>query len=390
MTANGGATTWRDARSEPNYHLSSSTPPGRIYSDPAILDQELDQFFYRTWLCVGREDQIPGKGDFFTRRIGRESILFTRDGAGKVHGFYNVCRHRGTPVVSEAEGKGAHSFVCPYHSWTYGVDGRLTGAPHTKGLEGFDRANYGLWPVRVDTWGGFLWANLEPEGRSLREELGAFFGKFGRFPLADLKLGARKVYEVEANWKLIVENYSECYHCAPIHPQLNRLTPYLSGENDAYFLEKGGRSNFSGGYMEFAKDYTSMTRDGYTKRPLIPGMTADDRKRVYYYVVFPNLLFSLHPDYLMIHRNWPVAPSHSIEENEFYFTAEAMARPDFDPSDAVDFWDETNQQDWKVCELAQVGTASRAWRGGRYSEQETLVCDFDRFVTEELDRGAKK
>ena len=371
---------------EPTFHLSSTTPEGRIYSDPSVLARELELFYYRHWLCIGREDELPGKGDFVTRPVGTESILFTRDGHGKIHGFYNVCRHRGTPVVLEREGKGAHSFVCPYHSWTYAIDGRLTGAPHTKALENFDKANYGLWPVRVETWGGFFWANLEPEGRSLTADLGDFFARFSRFPLAELKLGARKTYQVEANWKLIVENYSECYHCAPIHPQLNRLTPYLSGDNDAYFHEKDRRSLFSGGFMEFAKDYTSMTRDGYTKRPLIPGMNEVDRKRVYYYVVFPNLLFSLHPDYLMIHRNWPVSPTRSVEENEFYFTREAVESKEFDPSDAVEFWDQTNQQDWKVCELAQVGTQSRAWRGGRYSEQETLVCDFDKFVTEELDR----
>jgi Rieske 2Fe-2S family protein len=115
-------------------------------------------------------------------------------------------------------------------------------------------------------------------------------------------------------------------------------------------------------------------------------MTAEDRKRVYYYVVFPNMFFSLHPDYLMIHRSWPVSPSHSRVENEFYFTPEAMAAPGFDPSDAVDLWDEINLQDWTVCALAQQGVASRAWRGGRYSEQETLTADFDQYVTEELAR----
>jgi Rieske 2Fe-2S family protein len=169
-------------------------------------------------------------------------------------------------------------------------------------------------------------------------------------------------YEVEANWKVLVENFSECYHCAPVHPSLNRLTPYLSGDNDARFSDQGTHSLFSGGFMEFAQDFQSMTRTGYTNRPLVPGMTPTDRRRVYYYVVFPNLFFSLHPDYLMIHRGWPVSPSHSRIENEFYFTAEAMAAPGFDPSDAAGLWDEINRQDWAVCELAQEGMGSRAWR----------------------------
>ena len=366
---------------------SSRTPDGQIYWDPKILATELNRFFYRNWLCVGRQEQVPAKGDFITRQIGRESILLVRGSDGRVRGFYNLCRHRGTRVVLEAEGKGAHSFICPYHAWSYNLDGQLIGALHMKGQTDFDRKEYGLHPIRVDTWGGFLWVNLEPTGPGLRESLGPFFARFDRFPLADLRLGGHQEYEVEANWKILVENFSECYHCAPVHPSLNRLTPYLSGDNDASFMDPKGRSLFSGGYMQFAKDYQSMTRSGYTKRPLVPGMTAEDKKRVYYYVVFPNMFFSLHPDYLMVHRSWPTSPSHSRIENEFYFTPEAIAAKDFDPRDAIDLWNEINLQDWAVCALAQEGTGSRAWNGGRYSDQEELVRDFDAFVTQELARA---
>jgi glycine betaine catabolism A len=359
-----------------------------VYWDPEILATELDRFFYRNWLCVGREEQLASKGDFITRQVGRESILLVRGSGGQVRGFYNLCRHRGTRVVLEAEGKGAHSFICPYHAWSYNLDGQLIGALHMQGQADFDRSEYGLHPIRVDSWGGFLWVNLEPKGPSLRESLGPFFARFERFPLADLRLGGHQEYEVEANWKILVENFSECYHCAPVHPNLNRLTPYTSGENDASFVGPKGRSLFSGGFMQFTKDYQSMTRSGYTNRPLVPGMTAADRKRVYYYVVFPNMFFSLHPDYLMIHRTWPSSPTHSRIENEFYFTPAAMAAKEFDPSDAIDLWNEINLQDWTVCTLAQEGTGSRAWNGGRYSDKEVLVRDFDQFVTQELRRTA--
>jgi phenylpropionate dioxygenase-like ring-hydroxylating dioxygenase large terminal subunit len=365
----------------------SRTPDGQVYWDPAVLRTELEHFFYRNWVNVGREESIPGAGDFFTRRIGRENVLFVRDTNGTIRGFYNLCRHRGTRVVLDSQGKGAHSFICPYHSWAYDLSGRLIGALHMKGQTGFDRADYGLHPIRVDTWGGFIWANLEPSAPDLRAQLGPFFERFDRFPIAELRLGASRSYEVEANWKVLVENFSECYHCAPVHPALNRLTPYLSGDNDARFSDGATRSLFSGGFMEFAQDFQSMTRTGYTSRPLVAGMTSVDKKRVYYYVVFPNMFFSLHPDYLMIHRSWPVSPSHSRVENEFYFTKEAMAAPGFDPSDAVDLWDEINRQDWAVCELAQEGIASRAWNGGRYSDQEELVRDFDDFLVRELERA---
>lgn len=362
------------------------TPHGQIYWDAGILETELDQFFYRNWLCVGRVEEFAETGDFQTRRVGRESILLVRDAAGSIRGFYNLCRHRGTRVVLEESGKGARSFICPYHAWSYDVNGRLIGAPHMRGQADFDRKEFGLHPIRVDTWGGFVWVNLEPEGPSLQESMGPFFQRFDRFPLARLRLGGRQNYEVEANWKIIVENFSECYHCAPVHPSLNRLTPYLSGSNDAAFRQKGGRSLFSGGYMEFTQDFQSMTRSGYTTRPLIPGMTADDKKRVYYYVLFPNTFFSLHPDYLMIHHGWPVSPTHTRVENEFYFTPEAVDDPKFDPSDAIGLWDEINRQDWTVCELAEEGMGSRAWSGGRYSDQEELVKNFDDFVVGEYQR----
>jgi glycine betaine catabolism A len=384
MPSTGEAAMRSDAAAEPTFHLAQRTPDGRNYWDPEIFRREMDQFFYPSWLLIGREDQIAEPGDFFTRQFGFENLLFVRDKSKKVHGFYNVCRHRGTKVCVEESGKGKHSFVCPYHSWTYGLDGQLIGATHTKGLVDFERKDYGLFPVRVESWGGFIFANLEPKGPSLTDQLGRFFERVQRFPIDQLVLGATNVYEVEANWKILVENFSECYHCAPVHPELNRLTPYMTGDNDAFFHEPGRMGTFSGGYMTFAKDYQSMTRSGYTKRPLIPGMTADDKKRVYYYTLFPNTFFSIQPDYVMTHRILPRSPTHSRVENEFYFTQEAAAQKGFDPQDAAGLWDEINRQDWFVCELAQQGTHSRVWHGGRYSEQETLVCDFDLFVQEQL------
>ena len=181
-----------------------------------------------------------------------------------------------------------------------------------------------------------------------------------------------------------MENYQECYHCAPVHPDLNRITPYFSGEVHDYFIDGASRAPFSGGWMEFAKDYASMTWSGYTSRPPLEGMTEEDRRRVYYYAVFPNLFFSLHPDFLMIHRTWPVTPTHSRVECEFFFDPATMERAGFDASDAVELWDLINRQDWAVCTRSQKGMGSRIWKGGRYSEQEPQVFDFDRYVMERL------
>jgi Rieske 2Fe-2S family protein len=369
---------------EQGEHLAAKTPPGSFYTDEALFRRELEELYATSWLNVGREDQVSNVGDFFTREVGGESVLVVRGADQTVRAFYNICRHRGTRLVEEREGARLRSIVCPYHGWSYSPEGQLVGAPHTETLEDFRTKDNGLYGIRLEAWGGFLWANLDGHAAPVRDELGPFFARFVRFPLENLRLASKKTYEVEANWKILVENYQECYHCAPVHPDLNRITPYFSGQSRDYFIDGSSRAPFSGGYMEFAKDYTSMTWSGYTKRPLLEGMTDEDRHRVYYYTVFPNLFFSLHPDFLMIHRTWPVSPTHSRIECEFLFDSKTMAQPDFDPSDAVELWDLINRQDWSVCERSQKGMASRMWSGGRYSEQEPQVHDFDRYVMERL------
>ncbi len=365
-------------------HLSARTLPGAVYYDEGVFQQELEKLFFRHWLNVGHVTQIPNPGDFFTRDIGTESVLFIRGNDGAVRGFYNVCRHRGTRIVTDARGEKLRSIVCPYHAWTYSTEGKLVGAPHTDALEDFDKEDFGLYGVKTETWGGFIWANLDPKAPPLKEQIGELMRLTERWDITGLRLGARHTYEVDANWKILAENYSECYHCAPIHPGLNRVTPYLGGDNDAWMARGPKRGGVNGGYQTFAGDYQSMTVSGYTKRPPLKGMDADDRNRIYYWVVFPNMFFSLHPDYLMVHRDWPQSPTHSRIECEWYFDPGAMAQPGFDPSDAVDMWDEINRQDWAVCERTQMGVRSRAWAGGRFSDQEPLVYDLDKAYEERM------
>lgn len=364
----------------------SGPRPGSVYSDPSAWREEVEQLFFRQWICLGREEDLPRAGSFFTRALGDESLLLVRDRSGRAGAFFNVCRHRGSLVVTAASGFAERSFVCPYHAWSYDLEGRLLAAPHTSDAPSFDRSELGLHRLPLESWGGFLFGQLSPGHGSLAEQLGDFFERFGRYRFADLRRGGARRYEVAANWKILVENFSECYHCAPVHPALNRLTPYTTGANDARLRRGSPGAKFSGGYMEFAPGFTSMTRTGRTSRAPLPGAAEIDRGRVYYYLIFPNLFFSLHPDYLMIHRAWPVAPERTVVENEFYFAPDAVAHPGFDPSDAIDLWDEVNRQDWAVCELAQQGTRSRAWDGPHYSEREELVQDFDEFVARTMGR----
>jgi Rieske 2Fe-2S family protein len=190
----------------------------------------------------------------------------------------------------------------------------------------------------------------------------------------DLRLGRRIVYGVKANWKLIIQNYNECLHCPNLHPTLNRLSHYLSGENEPL------NGSYMGGRMDLRPGVDTLSMDGTCPRALLPGLPADDRRRVYYYAIFPNMLLSLHPDYMMVHTLWPVAPDHTINVCEWHFHPSELARPEFNAADAIDFWDLTNRQDWHVCELSQAGISSRAYTPGPYSNREDLLYAFDRMI----------
>src|SRR5439155_1020728 len=161
--------------------------------------------------------------------------------------------------------------------------------------------------------------------------------------------------EVRANWKLVFQNFSGCLHCPVIHPGLAKLTPYTSGENDLF------EGPYLGGYMVITAPGGSLTLSGRACGPAVGELPAEDRNRVYFYTIFPNLLLSLHPDYVMFHTLRPEAPDRTHITCEWLFHADAFGQPGFDPQDAVGFWDETNRQDWNICERSQLGVASRAY-----------------------------
>ena len=351
---------------------------GHYYTDPAILQEEVEKIFQSMWTCAGREDEIPEPGDYITRQIGNANVIIVRGEDRKVRAFYNNCRHRGTRICSEPSGRVKGSFQCPYHAWTYGLDGQLIGAPHMAEVENFDKSKFPLAGVGCDVWAGHIFFNLDPNRKPLWEQLEKMPKIMERFNLGDLRRAGRHAYDIKANWKLIVENYSECYHCPLIHPQLNRVTNYLNGGNDAM------GANFNGGFQIIGNQFSTLTVKGKKTRPYFKGITKDDQKRVYYYVIYPNLLLSVHPDYLMTHTLWPKEPGVTYVVCEWHFDPEVMKRSDFDPSDAVGFWDMTNKQDWHVCEISQLGVASKGYIPGPFTHQEELLYEFDRFVLDRL------
>jgi glycine betaine catabolism A len=353
--------------------------PPRVFHDPDVFAFEQREWFAKTWLCVGREEDVAEPGSYQLARAAGEAVIVLRGRDHALRAFHNVCRHRGATLLDEPAGISGKvvRLQCPYHAWVYDFDGSLRRAPHTEAILDFETEDQGLHPVRLDTWQGFIFVNLTPSGPSLAQYLADLPGHVERYPIARLRRARRIEYEVGANWKVIAENYSECYHCPGVHPQLNRLSPYDRGQN----LESHGP--WAGGWMELVDEAATMSTDGASHgRPALAGINQEDRRRIYYFVVWPNMLLSLHPDYVMTHQVWPVDAEHSHVICEWFFEPETMSGQGFDAADAIDFWDLTNRQDWAVCERQQEGTRSRAYVPGRYSLMEDMVHAFDLMVAD--------
>ena len=354
--------------------------PPRVFHDREVFEFEQDRWFASTWLCVGREEDVGEPGTYKLVRAAGESVAIIRDRSGAVNAFHNVCRHRGSTLLDDPADGGTGKLVriqCPYHAWVYDLDGSLRRAPHTEDIQDFVTEDQGLVPVRLETWAGFIFINLDPAAEPLLTYLADLPGAVAHYPIGSLRRARRIEYEVGANWKVIGENYSECLHCPGVHPQLNRLSPYDRGWN----LESNGP--WAGGWMELIDAADTMSTDGGSHgRPPLVGIGEENTRRVYYIVVWPNMLLSLHPDYVMTHQVWPLDAERSHVVCEWLFDPRTMAEPGFDPTDAVDFWDLTNRQDWAVCERQQEGTRSRAYTPGRYALMEDMVHTFDLMVAD--------
>lgn len=347
--------------------------PREAFTCPDIYRRETDLLFRRRWLLAARSSEIPQSGAFLVREWDDDAVVISREPEGRAVAFHNVCRHRGTRLCDVAEGQFSEGVVqCPYHAWRYRLsDGALLGAPNMKGVEGFDKSAHGLLPVACREWEGFLFVHLGPQPSSFQQAFDPLLERFAAWDLASLRIAHRRVYEVSANWKLLFQNYSECYHCPIVHPALNRLTPYRNSSNE---LEEGP---VLGGPMRMRKA-GSMTTSGQRCAAPLGDLAGDDLELVHYYTVSPSFFLSLHPDYVLVHRLERLSPRRTRIVCDWLFAPESTQREGFDPSPAVEFWDLTNRQDWQVCELSQKGVSSPAYVPGPYSDLESVVAAFDR------------
>jgi Rieske 2Fe-2S family protein len=367
--------------------LEQTLPSDWYYRDD-VYALEKERIFCREWLCVAREEELPAAGDFRILDVVGESIILVRNRQGALRAFYNVCRHRGSRLCRTDDSKpvgmavhggviGARSILCPYHQWSYDLDGHLVAAPHMSDAAGFDKSAISLYPVGVECWGGFIFLNLTPaEARPFGAQLGEIPQRTERYPFASLRIGHSITYRVAANWKAICENYNECYHCGGVHPELCSVVPA--------FREAGGAGLDWVRGVPHREGANTFTYSGTTSRRAFPALNQDERERHKGEVIYPNLFVSLARDHVVAFILQPRSPVRTDILCHFLFEPREIEKPDFNPGDAVEFWDITNRQDWSICESVQRGISSRVHQHGYYAPMEDYSLDIRRYVKERL------
>jgi Rieske 2Fe-2S family protein len=344
--------------------------PRAAYVDQAVFGWEQQHFFGGGWLCLGRSDQVAGPGDQRAEPAGLGSVLLTRDDDGVLHAFANTCRHRGHELLPCGGAGKQGVIICPYHAWTYSLDGSLKAAAGFKNRPGFRSGDWGLRELPAVEWNGLVFVDGSGQAPPLDDALGTLDDVVAPYEMSRLVVAGTHEYESTANWKILTENYHECYHCPSIHPELCKVSPPKSGYN--YDLA----GTWVGGTMDLRDGMVTMSLDGSSAGVPLRGLDAAALRTVIYVNVWPNVLISLHPDYVMVHRLLPLAANHTKIECSWAFAPEAVERPGFDPSYAIDFWDLTNRQDWHACESVQRGLTSPHSIPGPLSPAEDAVYQY--------------
>ncbi|MDH6702299.1 aromatic ring-hydroxylating dioxygenase subunit alpha [Streptomyces griseoviridis] len=359
------------------------TLPGRYYTDPEIFRQEQEHLFESMWFCAVRGADLAGPGAFRTVQVGRENVIVTRSRSGELRAFLNICRHRGARLCGEESGQVRRTLQCPYHAWTYDLDGALIAAPNLIKMPDVDRVAYGLIKVAVREWLGYAWVCLAAEPPSFEdtvmraavERLGDA-AAIGHYGAEDLALGRRVTYDVRANWKLIVENFMECYHCATIHPELVEVLPeFADGYAAQYYVGHGA---------EFGEGVRGFTVDGSEGFARLPDVADDQDRRYYAITVKPTVFVNLVPDHVILHRMFPLAADRTVVECDWLY-APQVVESGADVSRSVELFHRVNEQDFAACERTQPAMASRAYReGGVLVPNEHHIAIFHEWLLERL------
>ena len=354
--------------------------PATWYRDPAHHERELEVFWYRKWVAVAREAELVAPGEWKVVRIGTQSLILLRGEAGELRAFHNTCRHRGSVLCTEERGSFARRrIVCPYHAWTYDLGGRLVATPRRMETPDFRLQDFPLFEAAADVWGGFIFVNVERNAGALAAAVGDRAQRYERYGLDELRVGKRIVLDVRANWKLLVENFSECFHCPPVHPQFCRIVTAYQ-EAGAWGLRGAPEPR-----PEYKPGAETLTLDGTARLPPFARLNPEEQAKLYSAdMVLPNLFLNVHPDYVNSQLMFPTGPQSVRMVYEWLFEPRHLPLAEADLEHYVALWDITNRQDAQNCEWQQEGMQSREFQHGVYVPQEFDAHRFAQWVRGEL------
>ena len=340
--------------------------PASWYHDPAHYRRELEAFWYGRWIAVAREEELAQPGSWRVVHLGSQQVLLLRDPEGETRAFHNTCRHRGSVLCTAESGTFPRArIVCPYHAWTYDLQGRLVATPRRMETPDFRMAEFPLHAVAAGTWGGFIFVNVDGNAPPLSSRVEDLEKRFSRYRFQDLRIGKRIVAEVKANWKLLCENFSECFHCPPVHPELCRVVSAYQ-QAGAWGLDEQRTVG-----PEYAAGAQTLTMDGSSRIEAFAGLNEMDRQTVYIpEMVLPSLFLNVHPDYVNAHMMFPTGAESVRIVYDWLFEPRSLPLGDEDLAHYVALWEITNRQDARNCEWQQEGLHARAFGHGVYVPQE--------------------
>jgi glycine betaine catabolism A len=349
--------------------------PRRAYVDEGVLAWEREHLFDGGWVCATRASALAERRSQLALTVGTTGVLLVRDDDGVLRAFANICRHRGHELLPCGELASRATLVCPYHAWSFRLDGSVRHIPHAGEMDNLSPQELSLLSVAVAEWGGWVFVNVDGRAEPFPAYAGGLLDLAADWRCERLVVGASATYELAANWKVPIENYHECYHCPLIHPELCRVSPADSGVN---VDDLPGA--FVGGAMRIGDGASTMSLDGVSSAAPLPGLTAEQRRQVLYLQLFPNLLVALHPDYVLTHRITPRAATTCTIECQWLFDPAAVDAEGFQPAFATEFWDLVNRQDWAAVESVQRGIDSSRFVPGVFVEREDAVYHFATMV----------
>ena len=354
--------------------------PAAWYHDPAQYERELAALWFGGWIAVAREEELARPGDWRVVRLASQQVLLVRDDEGQTRAFHNTCRHRGSVLCTAESGSFPRArIVCPYHAWTYDLEGRLVATPRRMETPDFRREDFPLHALGVGSWGGFVFVNVDGNAPPLASQVEHLEKRFARYRFADLRIGKRIVVEAKANWKLLCENFSECFHCPPVHPELCRVvTAYRQagawGLDDAHTVGP-----------EYKAGAQTLTLDGTSRLPPFEGLNESERQTLYVAeMLLPNLFLNVQPDYVNAHMMFPTGPQSVRIVYDWLFEPRSLPLAAEDLAHYVALWDITNRQDARNCEWQQEGLHARAFEHGVYLPQEFDAHRFAEWLRERL------